>query len=71
TWVWGGSGDLEVSLAVRGHALIRVGEEEFEVNHERYELVRLWIEGGASGLEVEGLGRGASVTDVVMTARSL
>jgi hypothetical protein len=71
TWAWGGSGDLEVSLAVRGHALIRVGEEEFEVNHERYELVRLWIEGGASGLEVEGLGRGASVTDVVMTARSL
>ncbi|MBI5811666.1 MAG: family 43 glycosylhydrolase [Meiothermus silvanus] len=70
-WMWGGSGDLEVSLAVHGHALIRVDEEEFEVNHERYELIRLWIEGGANGLEVEGLGRGASVTDVVMTARSL
>ena len=64
-------GALEVALAVRGHARVRVGSEEHEVKTQGYELIRLWADGGAQALEVTALEGGATVTDVVLTARSL
>lgn len=71
-WEWGGNGDLEVSLALRGEATVSVGRERVYVTaSDRYELVRLRVEGGAQRLEVRAGPGGASVTDVVMTARSL
>lgn len=71
SWAWGGVGALEVALAVRGHARVRVGSEEREVKTQGYELIRLWADGGAQALEVTALEGGATVTDVVLTARSL
>ena len=72
TWEWGGNGDVEVSLAVRGKATVTVGREQICVTApDRYELVRLRVDGGAERLLVQAGPGGASVTDVVMTARSL
>lgn len=69
-WVWGGRGNLEVALAVRGSAVVRAGGQTRAVHSGgRFELVRLWVEGGADSLEVEAVGVGAEVADVVMTAR--
>lgn len=71
-WEWGGNGDLEVSLAVRGEVSVAVGREQIHVADAGcYELVRLRVAGGAERLEVRAGPLGATVTDVVMTARSL
>ena len=72
SWAWGGHTDLEVALAVKGSARVQVGKQSRELRSTgRFELVRLWVEGGAEALEVEALEAGVQVVDVVMTARSL
>lgn len=70
-WEWGGSEGLEVSLAVKGQLKVRLGNQEHQIEApQQYTLFRLMAQEGAQRLELEGIGEGASLTDVSMSARS-
>jgi GH43 family beta-xylosidase len=62
-WHWGGSGPVEVSLAVRGQA--RLGDASVRSDGGRYALLRTMLD-GADEIRVDGDGQ---VTDLVATAR--
>jgi hypothetical protein len=62
-WRWGGSGPLEVTLAVRGEA--RLGTASARSEDGRYALLRTTLD-GADEIRVDGEGE---VTDLVATAR--
>ena len=70
-WPWGGSGPLELTLAVRGACRIRAGdvEERFACEGDRPGLARLAVPDGAEAITVTGDGPGAHVTDLAVTAR--
>jgi GH43 family beta-xylosidase len=63
-WDWGGSGPVEVALAVRGEA--RLGDAQVRSEDGRYALLRTLLPGGARTIRVAGEGE---VTDFVATAR--
>ena len=71
TWAWGGSGPLEISAAVRGRAVLEAGGQWLEVDApgDRFTLVRLRVERGAEQVRVKAGQGGATVTDMVLTAR--
>lgn len=70
-WHWGGAGPLELSLAVRGRASLEAGARRLEIDApgDRFTLVRLQVEEGAGQVRVTAGQGGATVTDLVLTAR--
>jgi hypothetical protein len=70
-WAWGGDGPLDVTLAVRGAALVLAGGEEVRVLSpvERFAVVSLRAAAGAPEICVIGEGAGAQVTDLFVAAR--
>ena len=69
-WEWGGSGPLEVSIAVRGTATVSAGDESIEVRgNGEYALGVMRAQGGAREIVVEAGPAGAHVTDLAVTAR--
>ena len=70
-WQWGGSGALEISVAVRGSATVAAGQASIAVSGEDdYALGHLRADaGGAREIVVEAGPAGAEVTDLAVTAR--
>jgi GH43 family beta-xylosidase len=70
-WAWGGSGPLEVTVAVRGAALLLAGGHEARAVSpvERFALVTLAVPDGAREICAIGEGAGAQVTDLFVAAR--
>jgi hypothetical protein len=70
-WAWGGSGPLDVTVAVRGAALLLAGGHEVRVVSpvERFALVTLSVPDGAREICAIGEGAGAQVTDLFVAAR--
>ncbi len=71
-WAWGGSGPLDVALAVRGACRLTAGaaEQRLISPDGRFALLRLRAEDGAGEIVVTGEGAGAQVTDLAVTARA-
>ena len=71
-WAWGGSGPLDVSVAVRGSATLSADGKSASVTSPdgAYALLQLRAEGGAGEVAVTGEGAGARVTDLSITARA-
>ncbi len=71
SWKWGGSGALEISVAVRGSATVSAGEQSTDVRGEgEYVLGHLRVEdGGASEVVIRAGPTGAHATDLTVTAR--
>ncbi len=71
SWDWGGSGPVEVCVAIRGAATVRVGGEVRDVFSpaDRYDLVTVVLEDGAARIEVEAGPQGARVADLFVAAR--
>ncbi len=71
TWEWGGSGALEVSVAVRGSATVTAGEGSTDVRGDgEYVLGHLFVNrGGAPEIVVQAGPAGAHVTDLAVSAR--
>jgi hypothetical protein len=68
-WRWGGSGALELDLAVRGEATIALDGDAHEVASEDYRLVRLEHAGEVEEITVRAGRAGATVTDLSVYAR--
>jgi GH43 family beta-xylosidase len=70
-WRWGGSGPLELDVAVDGTIELVVGEDAatYEGERGRYRLVHLVHEGGADRISVRAGRDGAVVTDLSVHAR--
>lgn len=71
-WPWGGGLPIEVRLAVRGACRLEAGGCATEVRSplDRYALARLDAPHGADEIWATGMGRGARITDLVVTART-
>jgi GH43 family beta-xylosidase len=72
-WRWGGSGPVEISLALMGDAVVNLQGADVEplkiAASESYRHVHLTLCDGLDSLAVQAHGCGASVTDIVLTAR--
>ena len=70
-WDWGGSGPLELSLAVKGSVELDLGgtTDEVDSGGDRYSLVLLAHAPGADEIVVRSRGSGATVTDLFVYAR--
>ena len=71
-WRWGGSGRLELSLAIRGSVELAFNGRTHLLDGDRegFRLVRLNYEGAADQIAVTSLGEGATVADLSVYARS-
>ncbi len=69
TWAWGGTGPLELSIAVKGEALIIVDDETIPVRAESFTLIHRRFKNGAQRITAKAGPGGAAVTDLVITAR--
>ena len=71
SWRWGGSGRLELSLAVKGSVELDLNGSHHELggDPERYELVRLAHDGHVDLITVTAADEGATVTDLFVYAR--
>ncbi len=70
SWEWGGSGPLELSVAVHGSATVIAGDGSTEISGEDgYVLGHLLVEGGAEEIVIHAGPDGARVTDLSVTAR--
>lgn len=72
-WLWGGNTDVEVSMAVRGQAVVETypanGNPAAVEAYGGYQHIRFTVAGGMERLVVQAGTSGAYVTDVVITAR--
>jgi|GEM_PF-3409644 len=70
-WHWGGTGPLELSVAIRGRVTLEAGTQRMEVDSpgDRFALLRLCVQNGAETVKVIAGQGGATVTDLVLTAR--
>jgi GH43 family beta-xylosidase len=72
-WNWGGSGRVEISLAVRGDAVVCLqGADTMRIpvdSPATYQHVHFTVSTGLETLEVKANSSGTLVTDVVITAR--
>ena len=71
-WRWGGSGPLELTIAVRGSVELELGDGSYALDGDRdgYRLVRLEHDGGADEVVVRAGEQEATVTDLFVYARS-
>lgn len=72
TWAWGGTGSVEVQLAVRGRVHLSAGEHRLTVESPEGQFTRVHFlaREGVDQVTVTGAGpRLAEVTDLVLTAR--
>ena len=70
SWRWGGTGPLELSVAVDGSATVTAGSESTRVDGSSgYRLGHLLADNGAKEIVVEAGPTGAHVTDLAVTAR--
>jgi hypothetical protein len=71
-WRWGGSGPLELSLAVRGAIELDLDGQSQRVESEegRYRLVRVAHNGDVEEIAVHTADEGATVTDLSVWARA-
>jgi GH43 family beta-xylosidase len=72
TWDWGGTSPLEIAVAVRGRVELEAGAQRLatETAGDRFTLLRLTVPGGADRVTITAGHGGATVTDLVLTARS-
>ena len=70
-WRWGGSGALELDVAVDGTIELVVGDEAttHEGERGRYRVVHVAHDGGADRISVHAGSDGAVVTDLSVHAR--
>ncbi|MBE3575503.1 MAG: glycoside hydrolase family 43 protein [Firmicutes bacterium] len=72
-WAWGGRAALEVSMAVRGRAVLAIGSEQEEIDapQDRFVLVRRFVPAGVGvdQVAVQAGDGGATVADVTLAAR--
>jgi GH43 family beta-xylosidase len=69
-WPWGGQQPVELSVAVRGEAIVELGDQRAELRARRgWQHVVLLSSRGAASVEVVAGRGGAEVTDLVAVAR--
>ncbi|MFL5929138.1 MAG: glycoside hydrolase family 43 protein [Gaiellaceae bacterium] len=69
-WAWGGRGPVEVSVAVRGAATVRIGAATAaSAESDAFAVLRLAGADGGDEIVVEAVDGGASVADLAVFAR--
>jgi hypothetical protein len=69
SWPWGGVGPVELSLAVRGEATVRLGEHGARMPGGGWQHVVLLAPDGAATIDVTAGARPVEVADLVAVAR--
>jgi GH43 family beta-xylosidase len=70
-WRWGGRGPLELTLAVKGSVRIELGDRTYEFeSDDGYGFAHVSCEHGVDEIAVHPNGRGATVADLSVYARS-